>query len=338
MQHLEFCQEISESEVSLITTRHFRCSCGPMERFFFFPALVSEERPSEASAAIETPSYRCGWILQCSQPHQFLTPQFLHVLLVRLAFSFALAPDKTPEIQPSPVLERRCCVWKNGICWLNRKGVETTVAVTEQNTVVSLTISCFTGREMDCVKHRSQVIKCILQAKEELSPVVTMKESLIHPGCLTPPTSLSSLQLYSLSELVEALVEEESVLVSQPGKTMVEVEQLLYFEPYTCFSVEMLRVLFAEDNSEEIVSDAFLDVVSKTAHTKVDKLKCVFSIDSIKLQQDQPEDQCKQVFQVWKESTQTPTYGALRSALDEYSVFCGRNPLVSVLWVCIPFI
>ena len=38
---------------------------------------------------------------------------------------------------------------------------------------------------------------------------------------------------------------------------------------------------------------------------------------------------CKLVFQVWKENTQSPTYGALRSALDKYSVFCGRNPLVS---------
>ena len=334
LRHLEFCQEISESEVSLITTRHFRCSCGPVERFFFFPALVSEERPSEASAAIETPSYRCGWILQCSQPHQFLTPQFLHVLLIRLAFSFAMSPDNTHEVQTSPVLERRCCVWKNGICWLNRKGVETTVEVTEQNTVVSLTISCLTGREMDCVKHRSQVIKCILETREELSPVVTMKESLIHPGSLTTPTSLSSLQLYSLSELAEALVDDESVLVSQPGKTMVEVEQLLHFEPYFCFSLEMLRVLFAEEHSEEIVPETFFDVVSKTAHTKVDHLKQLFSIDSIKLQRDQPGYQCKHVFLVWKENTQTPTYRALRSALDKYSVFCGRNPLVSVC-VCV---
>jgi len=315
LRHLEFCQEISESEASLISARHFRCSCGPMERFFFFPALVSEERPGEASAAIETPSYRCGWILQCCQPHQFLTPQLLHVLLLRLAFSFALAPDNTPEGQPSPVLDRRCYVWKNGICWLNRKGVETTVEVTEQNTVVSLTISCLTGKEMDCVKHRSQVIKCILEAKEELSPVVTMKESLIHPGCLTPPTSFSSVQLYSLSELAEALVEEESVLVSQPGKTVVEVEQLLHFEPYTCFSVEMLKVLLAEKNSSEIVAEEFLEVVSRTSHKRI-------------------EYQCKQVFQVWKESTQTPTYRSLRSVLDKYSVFCGRNPLVSVLCVC----
>ena len=330
LRHLEFCQEISESEVFLITTRHFRCSCGPVERFFFFPALVSEERPSEAGSAIETPSYRCGWILQCSQTHQFLTPQFLHVLLVRLAFSFALASDSTHEVQTSPVLERRCCVWTNGICWLNRKGVETTVEVTEQSTVVSLTISCLTGREMECVMHRRQVIECILETREELSPVVTMKESLIHPGCLTTPTSLSSLQLYSLSELAEALVDDESVLVSQPGKTMVEVEQLLHFEPYFCFSLEMLRVLFAEENSEEIVPETFFDVVSKTAHTKVDHLKQLFSIDSIKLQRDQPGYQCKQVFLEWKENTQTPTYRALRSALDKYSVFCGRNPLVSV--------
>ena len=334
LRHLEFCQEISESEVSLIATRHFRCSCGPVERFFFFPALVSEERPSEAGAAIETPSYRCGWILQCSLPHQFLTPQFLHVLLIRLAFSFAMSPGNTHEVQTSPVLERRCCVWKNGICWLNRKGVETTVEVTEQSTVVSLTVSCLTGREMECVKHRSQVIKCILETREELSPVVTMKESLIHPGSLTTPTPLSSLQLYSLSELAEALVDDESVLVSQPGKTMVEVEQLLHFEPYFCFSLEMLRVLFAEEHSEEIVPETFFDVVSKTAHTKVDHLKQLFSIDSIKLQRDQPGYQCKQVFLVWKENTQTPTYRALRSALDKYSVFCGRNPLVSVC-VCV---
>ena len=62
LRHLEFCQEISESEVSLITSRHFRCSYGPVERFFFFPALVREERPSEAGAAIEAPSYRCGQV------------------------------------------------------------------------------------------------------------------------------------------------------------------------------------------------------------------------------------------------------------------------------------
>ena len=346
LQRLEFCQEISEAEVSLISSQHFRCSC-PMERFFFFPALVSEERPSGAGEAIDTPSYRCGWTLQCSRPHQFLTPQFLHVLLLRLAFSFALAYDDAHEDQASPVLERRCSVWKNGICWLSRKLVETTMEVIEQNTAVSLTISCHRRREMECAEHRSQVIKCILEAKKELCPAVTMKESLIHPNCLSTPVTGTSLQLFSLSELVEALLENESGLVNQPGRKGVEIDQLLYFEPYTCFSADVLRELFAEfeNSSDKLVSKAFLNKVIKTSHTKMDQLKQTLGIDSTKFQaalargppfqRDQPEYQCKLVFQVWKENTQSPTYGALRSALDKYSVFCGRNPLVSCDCVCV---
>ena len=98
-----------------------------------------------------------------------------------------------------------------------------------------------------------------------------------------------------------------------------------------------------EGNSKLVISEAFLEEVSATCYTKVDQLKQVLSINITKLQaalervppfqRDQPKYQCKQVFQVWKESTQTPTYRSLRSVLDKYSVFCGRNPLVSVLCV-----
>ena len=335
LQHLEFCQEISETEVSLISSQHFKCSSGPDERFFFFPALVSEERPSGAGEAIDTPSYRCGWTLQCSRPHQFVTSEFLHVLLLRLAFSFALAHDSTHE--GTPVLKRRCFVWKNGIYWL-RNGIKTTVEVIEQNTAVFLIISCRTGKEMKCVGHRSQVIKCILEAKEELCPAVTMKESLIHPNCLTMQVISDSFQLFSLTEVARTLVENESDLVSQSGEVSVEIDQLLYFEPYTCFSDEILRKLFAEsENSpDKRASEVFPIELNKT---KMDLLKQALSVNSAKFQaalarvppfqRDQPEYQCKLVFQVWKENTQSPTYRALRSALDKYSVFCGRNPLVS---------
>ena len=335
LQHLEFCQEISESEVFLITTRHFRCSYGPVERFFFFPALVSEERPSEAGSAIETPTYRCGWILQCSLPHQFLTPQFLHVLLVRLAFSFALAPENVCEF--SPVLERRCCVWKNGICWLSQDGVQTTVEETKQHSAYTVTMECLEGQEMECVRHRSQVLKCILDAKDELCPTVKVKESLID---LTV-REVDSLHVFSLAELAEALAGKKSIVVSQPGQKVVRIDGLLYFEPYACISPDGL---FSEKNSDRVISEAFLEEVSAMSYTQVDRLKCVLSINSAKLraalarappfQQDHPEYRCKQVYQVWKESTQTPTYRALRSALDKYSVFCGRNPLVSVC-VCV---
>ena len=344
LQHLEFCQEISEAGVSLITSQHFRCSCGPMERFFFFPALVSEEKPSEPSKAIDTPSYRCGWTLQCSQPHQFFTSQFLHVLLLRLAFSFALAPNDTHEVQNSPVLERRCFVWRNGIHWLSRDGVETTVEETKQNSTYIVTIQCLSGQEMECTRYRSQVVKCILDAKEELCPTVEVRESLV---CLDDPTTGDTdfQHTFSIVEVAEAIAEDKPFIVNQPGGKMVRMDDLLYFEPYAYVSEECL---FTESNLNKIVSEEFLDGVSKTFGIKVHQLKQVLGIKDAKLQavsaraqsiqQDLPEYQCRLVFQVWKENTQSPTYGALRSVLDKYSVFCGRNPLVSCSIICVCFV
>ena len=117
---------------------------------------------------------------------------------------------------------------------------------------------------------------------------------------------------------------------------MVRIDDLLYFEPYAYVSAKRL---FAENNLNIIDCEAFPTDMSKSSHMKVDHLKQALSINNAKFQaalasappfqQDQPEYQCKLLFQVWKENTQSPTYGTLRSGLDKYSVFCGRNPLVS---------
>ena len=239
-------------------------------------------------------------------------------------------------------------MWKNGIFWL-RNGIKTTVEVIEQNTAVLMTISCHRGREMECVKHRSQVIKCILEAKEDLCPAVTVKESLIHSSC-SASTVCSSPKFFFLSELVRTLLENDSELVSDSGEVSVEIEQLLYFEPYACFSLEILRELVdkSENSSDQPVSKAFPYGMKKACRTMVNQLKQALGIDSTQFQaalarvppfqRDHPEYQCKLVFQVWKENTQSPTYRALRSALDNYSVFCGRNPLVSCVHiVCVLF-
>ena len=85
---------------------------------------------------------------------------------------------------------------------------------------------------------------------------------------------------------MQALLENQSVLVSQPGQKMVEIDQLLYFEPYTCFDAEILRELLAEseNRSDKLVSEAFPNVASKTAHTKLNRLKQALSINSAKFQ------------------------------------------------------
>ena len=113
-----------------------------------------------------------------------------------------------------------------------------------------------------------------------------MKESLIHPNCLPTPVTDTFLQLFSLSQLVRALLNDEFELVSQSGEVSVEIDQLLYFEPYTYFSGEMLRKLFAEfeNSSEKYLSESFLNKLSKTSHTKVDQLKQVLSVNSAHFQ------------------------------------------------------
>ena len=337
LKHLDFCLEIPVAEVFLISSRHFRVSSGSLERFFFFPALVNEVRPSEVSKAHDILTYMCGWTLQCSRHDHFLTTRFLHVLLLRLAFSFTLHPDDMLELESSPVLQRRCLLWRNGIRWLNRDGCETTVEVVEQNRSVILIIRCIPGKEMACVEHRSRVINCILEARKEFCPAVTINESLIHPNCLTTPLIGN---LFPLSDLARALLKNAPFLICCSGLTCLEINQLLYFEPYTCFSVETLRQLFAESESK-LVSEVFLNKARKFSNIHVDQLKTVLSIDRTRFeaalaetppfQRDKPEYQCKLLFQMWKESTLNPTYGALRSLLDKYSIFCGRNLLVSCI-------
>ena len=140
--HLEFCQESNDREVLQL----LQMSDEPLsinKRVFFSPALVSIGAPGVKSVPV-VPSlvqisttkiwepndefvYHSGWILQCSEHEHFFTPRFLQVLLLRLAFSFALTPDTQEGNLPS--IQRECDVWKSGICWHNRSGVGVLVEV-----------------------------------------------------------------------------------------------------------------------------------------------------------------------------------------------------------------
>ena len=129
--HLEFCQEVSDHEVLQLLQIKSDRLLSIEEKAFFFPALVNLDAPGMKPVAVAQtaaqispakvwkPSddfvYHSGWILQCSQPDHFFTSRFLQVLILRLAFSFALIPH-TQEIKRNlPAIQRKCNVWKSGI-------------------------------------------------------------------------------------------------------------------------------------------------------------------------------------------------------------------------------
>ena len=299
MSHLEFCHQIAESEAALIHKGQPGNTEQEFEKLYFFPALVTEDRPEESCVSIAQSHYKCGWSLQCTQSSQFLSPRFLPVLLLRLAFSFALDPEKK-EDEACPVLQRRSNVWKNGIHWQNRDGAEAIVEVVEQNTAVTVVIGCLKERELACTRLRSEVIRTILEVKNRFCGAVELRESLINPAELSsyPLKSPKILPSFTITELATAIAEDKPVVTNKQGHepTMLKISELFYFEPYTCFDSVCLAEIFKDENSDKI------DPSMLYTHSNI-------------------------ICQILSEPS--PTYKALRSALDKYSVFCGRNPLVS---------
>ena len=342
MSHLEFCHSIAESEARLISEGESRSIQQQSEQLYFFPALVSKDQPEESFKSIEKTHCQSGWSYQCVRSDQFLPLRFLHVLLLRLAFLFA-RPAEKDEIYP--VIHRQCNVWKSGIHWLNRDGVEAIVEVVEHNTAVTVIMGCFEGREMSCIMCRSEVIRTILELKERFCRAVELRESFIHPDQLSYPLkSLRLLPSFTITELASAIAEKKDMVTSQQGRclTMYGINELLFFEPYACFDPKLLVDLFAASNSNKEASNVFYQDAGNVAHTKMHLFKKALDINEREFDvavntaphpyRDSAKHHCFLLFRTWALCSPNPTYQALRSALDKCSVFCGRNPLVSVHW------
>ena len=349
LSHLEFCQQIAELEASVISGDQLGGSLQSPETLYFFPALVSEDRPEESCKSIEQAHYKCGWSLQCIRSDQFLSPRFLHVLLLHLAFSFALAPETAEEEKACPVLQRRCNVWKAGIHWQNRDGVEAIVEVVEQNTAVTVVMGCLEGREVECAGLRSELIQAILATKERVCAAIELRESFIHPAELSsyPLKNSKILPSFTITELATAITEDKQVVTRKQGRgqQMLGISKLLYFEPYACFNPTLLAELFKDENSGREVPDVFHLDAGMAAHSKMDILKKILEHNPRELQaaiaiatasqtyQNDPMHNCYLLFRTWALSSPSRTYQALKSALDRFSVFSGRNPLVSVHYI-----
>ena len=334
--YLEFCQEVSDDEV-LQFLQTFDTPLSIKERFFFFPGLVS----IDASTMVWKPSddfvYHSGWMLQCPEPEHFFTPRFLQVLLLRLAFFFALTPD-TQEIKENlPTIQRKCDVWKSGVCWYSRSGVGALVEVDHSKTV-NVLLRCLKGREIECIHLRSAIIHKALCAKEEFCPKVSTSEYFIHPtdAIQYPLKPTTDINLFSISIIANAIVTAEPYVIGT-DRLPLDLEKLLYFEPYINLSVTVLQKLFDEQQSsyDKEVTDEFMHQMAQCAHTKVEHFVKMFSmfkppIHNV-IEQATPSSTHAiiRLFQRWRLQSRKNSYQCLRRELDQFSVFAGRNPLVS---------
>ena len=314
LTQFEFCQEIKDdSTLSLIDPTVKPPNTQTSETYYFFPALVRVERPEDIWQG--SPShYRCGWSLQCSKEGQYFTSMFLHVLLLRLAFSFPLKQDNSQRDEASPVLvaPSHCAIWKNGIQWL-RNGIETIVEVVEHTQTVILLLSCLKGKELGCVRHRTALIRTISKVKEDICPSVLSTELLIDPTNMStyPLCSTRELTVYKISDAAKTIQERGDCVEDRSGKKSIQLENALYFEPYVGLSQPVLNTLFNKRGTREKVDDVFLEKLARYLNHRREERQ---------LQQRSPQPEAGEIDMFLRmlqvEATLIPSHG--RSYTEEY--------------------
>ena len=340
--HLEFCHEITDPE-GLRLLQAASSSIISNGRWFFFPGLVKIDAPDHVWEANDMFVYQSGWLLECSQSHEFFTPHFLQVLLLRLAFSFVLAPEDSHISHDHPALQRKCSVWKNGICWFNRDGVECLVEIEDRQVLVMLRCPKGAVHELECIYLRSLVIRKVLDALESN---ISTNEIALHPSDVRYPLN-QAVQQFNIREIAAAIAEAKPAAVSSTGHNTVTLEDLLHFEPYAQLGRHILEELLSESNGDRKISDEYLHHIAHRVRNSKDKFVNLFEhlITKHFEQRKQvplplPSDLVP-VMQVWRDHSEG-SYQCLRRELDQFSVFAGRNPLVSdCCYVCIcayPFV
>ena len=325
--HLEFCQEIKDvGLVSLLTTEG-QSSPTADERYLFFPGLVQVDTPQDVIASSASNlDYNSGWVLQCSKSEQFFSSRFLQVLLLRLAFLFALAPTD-PSTTDHLALHRKCSVWKNGIYWVNRSGGEAIVEIINLRQVVVIVRSEL--EKMELVRLRSAIIKTVINAKEEFCSKVLVRESLILPeNAAVYPLDPRKVTGVSITEVAATIAEGKKFVVTEKNQR-IELEKLICFEPYAYLGEPLLQKLFSKDVTErhEIV-DELLNNIAKRTYKNIDEYRTILEQEFDERASYKGVRGLLQVFQLWRDKMgKERTQRNFRKKLDQFSVFAGRNPL-----------
>ena len=219
MIQYELCQPVDLSEVK-VDTNMAPGSLGPL---LFFPALIRDDRPNGATV----PCNSFGWSMIVPCENQFFTPRFLHVLLRRLPFEFALP---TEQVIPLHSHLNRCCdIWSRGIKWLNKTGVTTIVEMDEMFQSLSMAMSSPDRTDPKYLELVHSVLAVIKKACHEFCPHVKVLDVISCPPEASSDHSEGT--KVELCSLMQALIDAESCIPDVKGQKNVELDKWIKIEP-----------------------------------------------------------------------------------------------------------
>ena len=295
---MEFCHAIDSDTLNAITTNLSSSDDVSNVDVLFFPALITTEPPSDLNEHFKN---GFGWCLYCPNPFQFLSVRFLHVLLLRLAYSkyCPLRHRKAGEVSTNTLVQqfdRHCTVWKNGIYWKHINDV--VVEVTDNNRCVTVFVSNDKGVESQ--KICCSVIKLVLSLQKQFSPC-EISEYIIPPGSLADirGKEISERILYRVSSVAQGIIGNEEILDHNGDQG--NVKRICPHEPYISLAPAVIHALFSNSKANQVIPERFLQHIQEFAPSIMSSYN----------------------------TSKGTTYSDVASHVNDYSFFTGKNPLVS---------
>ena len=229
LKSMKLCQEFDETLLK-VTNLDVKSkeSLGSGDKLLFFPALIEETRPQEINR-----TFQIGWCLKFISGIAF-SIRFLHILLLNLAYGYAVPfIDSDHPLLPDG-LQRLCYVWVNGIHWYNEDGVETLVEQVEDNQCVMMLMCCQSGAEEDMIQLHCKLIGNIISLQQEYCPMLECTEYLIDPSELQYPLDKPSQRTrYNMEQLRCHISQKKENIRSDNNyrKQAVYISDLLPIEP-----------------------------------------------------------------------------------------------------------
>ena len=230
---LQYCQEIDDPQV---ITKVLEVSPSPTMASgscLFFPALLQVKRGDLKWGCAHSSLYCLGWYIDCSVSRScdFFPPRFLHVLLLRLAFTFALPKTSSHSVSSASdvdVYSRKCTLWKNGIHWIAATGVETVVEVVKHSRGVVVMVRGSSDMEVECADVLASVVRKVMEVKCEFCHTLVASAFLVVPEDVKQPSvpETDELQLFETSQVQEDLWKGSPGSVSQNGRGFLRFSEL----------------------------------------------------------------------------------------------------------------
>ena len=234
---LQYCQPFSHVEVKANYLTPTEDSSSPT--LFYFPGLCTADKNEVIEGTYDF-KYFIGFFIECKVEFDYFPPRFLHVLLLRLAYKFAL-PAAHVKISTSHCTEsdlatvqhynRRCIMWKNGIHWLMEEGVKCFVETVNNSKGVIVITKSMEEQKFTCSGMLFKIIGEIQQAKEEFCETVALEQYLMDSD--DPASSNNKNKLFAMTEVERVLREGRPSIISVNGKGHLDAAKVAHLMKFT---------------------------------------------------------------------------------------------------------